>query len=107
MNPPVSYSLARVDVYKEKGGGFLDAVDQECLEIELGIQGIEFAPQPRLKLEHKGQRLHREYVRDLICFGKIVVVELKTGSSVFRVFCVFRGDLTYQPSTTEHTEMEP
>ena len=41
------------------------------------------------------QRLNSEYVPDSICFGNIVVVELKTVPSVFRVFCVFRGDLTY------------
>ncbi len=45
------------EVYKEKGCGFLEAVYQECLEIELGIQDIEFASQPTLVLEYKGKRL--------------------------------------------------
>ena len=69
------------EVYKEKGCVSLQAVYQECLEIELGLQGIESAPQPRLALEYKGQRLKSEYVPDLICFGKIVV-ELKAVSSL-------------------------
>jgi GxxExxY protein len=32
-------------VYKDKGNGFLEAVYQECLEIELELQGIPFRPQ--------------------------------------------------------------
>ena len=82
------------EVYQEKGCGFLEAVYQECLEIELGLQGIESTSQPRLMLEYKGQRRNNEYVPDSTCFGEIVVVELKTVSSVFRVFSVFRADLT-------------
>ena len=35
------------EVYKEKGCGFLEAVYQECLEIELGLQGNEFSVDQR------------------------------------------------------------
>ena len=28
------------EVYKDKGSGFLEAVFQECLELELGLQAI-------------------------------------------------------------------
>jgi GxxExxY protein len=45
------------------------------------MQNVEFASQPRLVLEYKGQRLKNEYVPDLICFGKIVV-ELKAVSAL-------------------------
>ena len=69
------------EVYKEKGCGFLEAVYQECLEIELRLQEMDFASQPRLALEYKGQRLKNEYVPDQICFGKIVV-ELKAVSAL-------------------------
>jgi len=31
------------EVYKEKGCGFLEAVYQECLEIELELHGMVFA----------------------------------------------------------------
>jgi GxxExxY protein len=64
------------EVYKDKGCGFLESVYQECLEIELRLQEIEFEPQPRLKLEYKRHHLASEFVPDLICFGT-VVVELK------------------------------
>ena len=38
------------EVYKEKGCGFLEAVYQECLEIELTDQGVPFVAHPGLSL---------------------------------------------------------
>ena len=64
------------EVYKDKGCGFLEAVYQESLEVELKLQGVPFVAQPRLKLEYKGHTLRSTYQPDLICFGNIVV-ELK------------------------------
>ena len=61
------------EVYKEKGCGFLEDVYQECLEIELGLQGIDFVAQLPLKLEYKGQVLRKKYIPDFICFGKIII----------------------------------
>jgi len=61
------------EVYKDKGNGFLEAVYQECLAIELAAQGIPFEEKPRLRLAYKGQTLHQEYEPDFICFGKIIV----------------------------------
>ena len=70
-----SYKLngAFFEVYKEKGCGFLEDVYQECLEIELEIQGIEFTAQYPLKLEYKGRPLRKKYIPDFICFGNIIV----------------------------------
>lgn len=64
------------EVYKDKGCGFLEAVFQECLEIELTDRGIPFEAQPELQLEYKGRILKQTYKPDFVCFGKIVV-ELK------------------------------
>lgn len=69
------------EVYKEKGCGFLEAVFQECLEIELGLQGITFVVQPRLELAYKGRKLKSEYRPDFVCFGKIIV-EIKAVSAL-------------------------
>jgi GxxExxY protein len=68
------------EVYKEKGGGFLEAVYQECLEIELDLQGIPNQPHPELTLNYKGRQLQHTYVPDFICFGQIVV-EIKAVSN--------------------------
>ena len=69
------------EVYKEKGCGFLEAVFQECLELELGDQGIPFVAQPRLALTYKGRPLKQTYMPDFVCFGKIVV-EIKAVSAL-------------------------
>ena len=69
------------EVYKEKGCGFLEPVYQECMEIELGLQGIPFIAKQSLRLEYKGRPLKHTYEPDLICFGKIVV-ELKAVSAL-------------------------
>ncbi|MGD9588244.1 MAG: GxxExxY protein [Pyrinomonadaceae bacterium] len=64
------------EVYKTKGCGFTEPVYQECLQLELSIQGISFVAQPILELEYKGQVLTQTFKPDFICYGKIVV-ELK------------------------------
>jgi GxxExxY protein len=81
--PEESYKIvgACFEVYKEKGCGFLEAVFQECMELELGIQSIPFEPQKILSLEYKGRLLRQGYVADLVCFGKIIV-ELKAVSQL-------------------------
>lgn len=41
------------EVYKRKGCGFLEAVYQECLEIELQYQKIPFSVQQELSLTYR------------------------------------------------------
>lgn len=67
------------EVYKEKGCGFLESVFQECLELELGLQGVPYDAQRALRLEYKGQPLRQGFVADFVCFDKIIV-ELKAVS---------------------------
>jgi GxxExxY protein len=69
------------EVYNEKGCGFLEPVYQECLEIELGLQGIAFDAKKPLALEYKGEKLKKTYEPDFVCFGKIIV-EIKAVSSL-------------------------
>lgn len=64
------------EVYKEKGSGYVEPVYQECMELELGFQGVPFEPPRRLTLTYKGCPLTQGYVPDLVCFDKIIV-ELK------------------------------
>ena len=47
-----SYKIigACFEVYREKGCGFLEAVYQECLEIELRLQGVPFVPSVRFRV---------------------------------------------------------
>jgi len=78
-----SYKImgACFEVYKEMGCGFLEAVYQECLEIELANQGILFRPQAELTLRYKGQPLKQVYVPDFLCWEKIVL-EIKAVSEL-------------------------
>jgi GxxExxY protein len=69
------------EVYKQKGCGFLEAVYQECLEMELELQGIPFAAKAALRLEYKGRPLRQTYAPDLICHN-LIVVELKAVSNL-------------------------
>jgi GxxExxY protein len=69
------------EVYKEKGCGFVEPVYQECLEMELGLQGILFQPQVGLALAYKGRPLKQKYVPDFICFEKIIL-EIKAVSQL-------------------------
>ncbi len=81
--PKESYSIlgACFEVYKGMGCGFLEAVCQECLEIELEHQGIPYTPQPELRLTYRDRILKHGYQPDLICCGKIVL-ELKSLSNL-------------------------
>ena len=64
------------EVYRSLGCGFLEAVYQESLELEMKMRRIPFAAQSELHLEYKGIPLRQVYKPDFICYGQIVV-ELK------------------------------
>ena len=78
-----SYQIlgACFEVYKDKGCGFLEAVYQECLEIEFEIQGILFVPQTELKLAYKGRQLVQIYRPDFVLYDKIIL-EIKAVSAL-------------------------
>jgi GxxExxY protein len=73
-----SYQImgACFEVYTEKGCGFVEAVYQECLEIELDLRSIPFKAQPQLQLSYKNHPLKQKFIPDFLLFDK-VVVELK------------------------------
>lgn len=73
-----SYKIigACFEVYNEMGCGFLEAVYQECLEIEFSEQNLPFFSQRPLELKFKDHLLQQKYVPDFVCFEK-VIVEIK------------------------------
>jgi GxxExxY protein len=73
-----SYKIlgACFEVYREKGCGFVEPVYQECMEIELRLQGVPFVAQRPLGLEYKKCPLRSTYQPDFVCFDKIIL-ELK------------------------------
>jgi GxxExxY protein len=78
-----SYAImgACFEVYKEKGCGYLEAVYQECLEIEFASRNIDYRAHPALAISYKGHSLKSKYTPEFICFGKIIV-ELKATSAL-------------------------
>lgn len=67
------------EVYRQKGCGFLEAVYQECLEIEFALRDVPARALVPLELEYKGHRLRKGYEADFICFDS-VLLELKAVS---------------------------
>ncbi len=67
---------AAIEVHREPGVGFLEAVYQEAMERELATRGVAFESQRERVIQYKGQPLGKSYVCDLLCFGN-VLVELK------------------------------
>ena len=65
-----------MEVHRHLGHGFLEAVYQEALAIELTAKGIPFQREVGLSVLYKGQILQCGYRADFICFDE-VVVELK------------------------------
>jgi GxxExxY protein len=67
---------ACMEVFKDKGQGFVEPVYQNCLEIELAHQRIPFDAQRSLDLFYRNERLKCSYIPDLVCYNRIIV-ELK------------------------------
>jgi GxxExxY protein len=77
---------AAMEVYNQLGCGFLEAVYQEALEIELASRGIAYISQPQLEIAYKGQVLRKTYIPDLVACGKVIVeikaIELLTSREI-------------------------
>jgi GxxExxY protein len=67
---------AAIEVHRELGSGFLEAVYQEALAIEFGHRHLPHLSQPRLELFYKNIRLEKIYCPDFLCYDA-VIVELK------------------------------
>lgn len=69
------------EVQRTMGGGFLEAVYQECLGLELTARRIPFVGLKPLALRYKGQPLRQRYTPDFVCFDKIII-ELKAAREI-------------------------
>src|SRR2546421_12203799 len=67
---------AAMEVHKQLGCGFLEAVYQEALSIEFAKRNIPSRREVRLPIHYKGQLLSTAYCVDFICFDS-VIIELK------------------------------
>lgn len=72
---------AAMEVHKELGAGFLEAVYHEAMEKELSLRNIPFASSKEFDVFYKGELLKKKYYADMVCFDKIIV-ELKAIDSL-------------------------
>jgi GxxExxY protein len=69
------------EVYRAMGAGFLEAVYQECLEVEFARRGVPFEMRKPLSLTYRGEPLRQTYVADFVCYDRIIV-ELKATRAI-------------------------
>jgi GxxExxY protein len=75
---------AAMDVQKELGNGFLEAVYQDALEVEFNRQGIPFLREYSIPVSYKGCVLGTPYRSDFLCFESIIV-ELKATKALSEI----------------------
>ena len=64
---------ACMEVHRELGNGFLEAVYQEALAIEFTKRGIPFEQEKKLEICYKGKTLSKYYEVDFVCYNKIIL----------------------------------
>jgi GxxExxY protein len=64
---------AAIEVHRELGSGFLEAVYQEALGLEFQARGIPHEPQKTLDIFYKGHKLQKEYVSDFVVYSEIII----------------------------------
>lgn len=70
-----------MEVHKQLGCGFKEAVYQEALEMEFIENALLFEREKKLRIRYKENWLKKKYYPDFICFDKIIV-ELKAASDL-------------------------
>lgn len=72
---PKTYAIigAAMEVHRELGHGFLEAVYQEALAIEFARRGIPFEREVELAIHYRDQLLKTKYRADFICYESVVV----------------------------------
>ena len=63
---------AAMEVHRELGCGFLEAVYQEALAIEFKMREMPYKQQQVIEIMYKEKPLEKKYQPDFLCFGEII-----------------------------------
>ena len=82
-----SYKLVGIcmEVHRELGMGFKEALYKDALEIEFENRGIPYHRESMFKIEYKGKILKHRYVADFIVFDQIIL-EVKAAALIIDSF---------------------
>jgi GxxExxY protein len=72
---------AAMEVHKDLGSGFLEAVYHEALAVEFLDRGIPFEQEKSIPIYYKKVLLKKNYKADFVCYDKIII-ELKALSAL-------------------------
>ncbi len=72
---PQTYAIigACMEVHKQLGSGFLEAVYQDAAVIEFRLWGIPFEKEVSLPIQYRDILLPTHYRADFVCFSDIVI----------------------------------
>lgn len=76
---PETYAIigAAMEVHRELGSGFLEAVYQDAIELELTERAIPSIREYPIPIHYKRRTLNTPYRADFVC-NEDIIVELKT-----------------------------
>ena len=72
---------AAMEVHSVLGCGFLEAVYQEALAVELSYRNISFDQHKLIQISYKDALLKKYYEADFMCYDKIIL-EIKALSAL-------------------------
>jgi GxxExxY protein len=72
---PETYAIigAAMEAHRELGQGFVEAVYQDALAVELNSRRVPFEREKQLPVMYKGGILPTVFKADFVCFGNILV----------------------------------
>ena len=78
MSDELTYNIigAAMEVHRNLGNGFLEAIYQEALEKEFKLRNIPYVREHAIHVTYKGEVLSKYYIADFICYES-VIIELK------------------------------